>query len=473
MEKSRRDFLRNSGLAGLGFAAATLPIACSSAKKTSFTSQGQFNMDGYAAPKIENVRIGFIGVGSRGRAAVARMSQIQGVTIIAIADINPQRTDEIIRLLEPTVHKPAVYAGTADAWKKLSARQDIDLVYICTPWSLHTEMCVFAMEHGKHAAVEVPAAQTIEDCWMLVETSERTRMHCMMLENCCYDFFELLTLNMTRQGIFGDIIHGEGAYIHSRTENVLKHRPNWRVKENQGRNGNLYPTHGLGPICQIMNINRGDRLTYMSSMSGNDFTLEPAITKLSETREDWKPYLNKKFRGNMNVSIIRTELGRTIMLQHDVSSPRVYSRIHLVSGTKASAQKYPLPAKIHLEDHKWITDAEMRKIEEQYSPLIVKKIGDVAKQIGGHGGMDMMMDWRLIDCLRNGLPLDMTVYDAAIYSCIEPLSEWSVANRSNSIDIPDFTRGAWKTNKPILDINLERGGASTVIVPNEKVERFN
>jgi hypothetical protein len=312
--------------------------------------------------------------------------------------------------------------------------------------------------------VEVPAAITIDECWQLVETSERTRKHCMMLENCCYDFFELLTLNMARQGLFGEIIHGEGGYIHNRTQTVFnKNTTTWRLKENMVRNGNLYPTHGLGPICQIMNINRGDKLDYMVSTSGKDFTMGKTVNKLAETDDYWKPFANHNYRGNMNVSTILTNLGRTIMIQHDVSSPRVYSRIHLVSGTTGSAQKYPLPERIS-QGHEWMTAEEYKKNEEKYTPPVTKKMGEIARQIGGHGGMDLLMDWRLIDCLRNGLSLDMTVYDAATYSCIGPLSEWSVANRSNSIDIPDFTCGGWKTNPPVMDISFDKGGGNTKVV---------
>lgn len=467
-----------AGLAGLGVTAAKTAISGSLGNNNSnyasaqryANSAGKFNMDGYAAPRIETVRIGFIGVGSRGLAAVLRISQIEGTEIKAICDLDVKRAEYTKKMVGPVGSSSLIYGGKEDSWKQVCERGDIDLIYICTPWALHTPVALYSMEHGKHVGVEVPAAMTIDDCWKLVETSERTKKHCMMLENCCYDFFELLTLNMSRHQLFGEIIHGEGAYIHSRTANVLKRKPNWRVKENTNRNGNLYPTHGLGPICQIMNINRGDRLEYMTSMSGNDFTLQPAFTKLAETNPDWKPFANKSMRGNMNVSTIRTQNGRTIMLQHDVSSPRVYSRIHLVSGTKGSALKYPLPARIQLGGEEWIPDAEMKQIEEKYTPELVKKMSAIAIQIGGHGGMDLLMDWRFIDCLRNGLPLDMNVYDAATCSCIEPLSEWSVANRSNAIDIPDFTKGAWKHNKPIMDINFQKGGGSTKVFINSAIK---
>jgi hypothetical protein len=151
------------------------------------------------------------------------------------------------------------------------------------------------------------------------------------------------------------------------------------------------------------------------------------------------------------------------MIQHDVTSPNVYSRIHKISGTKGSALKYPLPGRIASSHDKWLTDQELKSVEEKYQPAIVKKVGELAKQVGGHGGMDFLMDWRLVDCLRNGLPLDQDVYDAAAWSVIAPLSDWSVKHKSGSIDIPDFTGGSWKQNKPV-DISLEQGGNTTVRV---------
>jgi hypothetical protein len=201
-------------------------------------------------------------------------------------------------------------------------------------------------------------------------------------------------------------------------------------------------------------------MDYLVSMSSNDFMLEARAKQVAKTDPTFQEFANKTFRGNMNTTTIRTQKGKTIMLQHDVTSPRPYSRIHLVSGTKATALKYPLPGRIST-GHDWISETEMKALEEKYQPEIVKRIGELAKQVGGHGGMDFLMDWRLIDCLRNGLPLDQDVYDAASWSVIGPLSEKSVANRSNSIDIPDFTSGAWKTNTPV-DISMKTGGNTKV-----------
>lgn len=296
-------------------------------------------------------------------------------------------------------------------------------------------------------------------------TSEKTKRHCVILENCCYDFFELLTLNLARQGFFGDIVHCEGAYIHDILDSFFveeKRYDFWRLKENAARNGNLYPTHGLGPVCQILNVNRGNKLEYMTSMASADFSLRAKAEEVGRSDKRFEAYAGKPMRGNMNVSSIMTNSGSTIMLQHDVSTPRPYSRLHLISGTKAFAQKYPLPGKIAVGHDDFLEQTEMKRLEEEYTPGIVKHIGELAKSIGGHGGMDFMMDWRLIDCLRNGLPVDMDVYDAATWSAIGPLSEWSVANGSQPIAIPDFTMGRWKENK-VHEIHLESGGKTNVI----------
>lgn len=468
MTTNRRNFLRNTmmgaGLLASGFAgkAASLPNETMSESKRKRHGT-HFNMSGYAAPKLDKVRIGFVGLGMRGPGAVERMSYIDGVEIVALCDQYPDRVEAMQKLLEKQgLPRAKGYSGSKDAWKAMCENPDIDLIYITTPWKWHTPMAVYAMEHGKHAATEVPAATTIDECWQLVETSERTKKHCMMLENCCYDFFELLTLNMARQGFFGEIVHGEGAYIHNLIDLNFKkdgYAEMWRLKENQTRNGNLYPTHGLGPICQVMNINRGDQMEYLTSMSTNDFQMAQRAKDEAAKDPFYNEFTTDHYRGNMNTTTVRTYNGRTIMIQHDVTSPRVYSRIHLVSGTKGMASKYPDP-KI-ATSHEWFKPEEMKELEEKYTPEIVKKIGEMARKVGGHGGMDFMMDWRLIDCLRNGLPLDQDVYDAALWSCIAPLSEKSVANRSNSVDIPDFTNGAWKTNAPV-ELTLKGGGTTGV-----------
>ncbi len=465
MKKNRRTFLKIGSLAGLSALSGWSSESTGATRRTNTTrNPANVNMSGYAAPALDTVRIGFVGLGNRGPGAVVRMSKIEGVEIKALCDLRPERIRHVEQLLEKTNHEPATYTGTEDAWKQMCEREDLDLIYIATPWYLHTPMAVYAMEQGKHAATEVPAAITLEECWQLVEVSEKTRKHCMMLENTCYDFFELLTLNLARQGYFGEIIHGEGAYIHDILEgnfSKTKYFDMWRLKQNM-RNGSLYPTHGLGPVAQIMNINRGDRMDYLVSVSSRDFMMGKMAGELAERDAFYKQFAGKSYRGNMNTTTIKTQLGKTILLQHDVTSPRPYSRLHTISGTKAYAQKYPEPGKISEGHEGWLSAEAMQALEENFQPPIVKKIGELARQIGGHGGMDFLMDWRMIDCLRNGIPLDMDVYDAAAWSSIGPLSEWSVANRSGAIDVPDFTRGAWKQNTPV-DVELTKGGTTNIL----------
>ncbi len=481
MSTNRRSFLKNLAL-GSGVL-ATGPLAASGCNNTNGQekvahirkSAGRvpvmnFNMCGYAAPKLDTVRIAIVGIGDRGAGAVQRMTHIEGVEITALCDIRQGAVDGGQAILQKAgLSKAKEYVGDDENFRKLTNDDVADLVYIATPWEWHVPIALAAMEGDKHAAVEVSTARTMDECWQMVETSERTRKHCVILENCCYDFFELLTLNMVRQGVFGDLIHGEGAYIHDLDYwhfNVPKDEKMtdgaytglWRLHENT-RKANVYPTHGLGPICQAMNINRGDKMNLLTSMMSDDFTLKHRINEEAEKHPIFKQFVGKEMRGNMDISLIRTEKGRTIMVQHDISSPRPYSRIHMLSGTKCFAQKYPLQ---HIAfGHNIADEAKMKELEEKYTPEIVRRVGEMAKEVGGHGGMDFIMDWRLIDCLRNGLPVDMDVYDAAAWSSITPLSEWSIANNSNSIEMPDFTRGAWKTNKPV-EVTLKGGGTTGV-----------
>ena len=461
MGTNRRSFLRNITL-GSGALATAIPTE---GKELEIKKEpASFNMCGYAAPKIPVVRVGIIGLGMRGPGAVDRLSYIDGVEIKALCDKDPERVEKAQNILtKKGLPKARAYSGN-EGWKALCESNELDLVYVTTPWDLHTPISVYAMKNGKHAACEVPAAMTEDECWELVETSEKTRKHMMMLENCCYDFFELLTLNMARNGLFGELVHAEGAYIHDLSKDLLFRKNGyadmWRLKENYKHNGSLYPTHGLGPIAQCMNINRGDKFDHLVSMSSNDFTLGAMANELAAKDDFFVPYSNKRYRGNMNTTIIKTDLGKTLMVQHDVSTTRPYSRIHLLSGTKGIAQKWPAPQRIAF-GHNWINEEEMKALETKYTPPIVKHIGEIAKSVGGHGGMDFIMDWRLIDCLRNGLPLDQDVYDAAAWSVVFPLSEASVGNRSRTVDVPDFTRGAWKSNQP-HNMTLDGGGSTGV-----------
>ncbi|MEN8228777.1 MAG: Gfo/Idh/MocA family oxidoreductase [Bacteroidota bacterium] len=478
MKNRRRDFLKKTGIAGLSLAGGSImksyasesvnhgePNLAQAIHDYEKRRVQHFNMSGYAAPKIDTVRIGVIGLGQRGPAHVKTMSRIDGVEIKALCDLRPEKAEAAKKLVEDRGHNPDLYSGSEDDWKKLCERKDIDLVIVTTPWYMHAEMAVYAMEQGKHVASEVPAAGTIEECWSLVETAERTRKHCMMLENYSYFPFHLLMLNMAKQGFFGDIVHGDCAYNTSKMRNNFNKNLYWNMwwlRLYGSRKGNIYPTHGLGPVAQMMDINRGDKFEFLVSVESRDFMMAARAKELAETDDFFEEFVGKDYRGNMSTTIIKTTQGRTIMLQHDATSPSPHNMIHGIYGTKGSALYDPQPPRISTGNHQWASTEEFEKIEKQYTPEIFHKMSELAKS-SGHGGSDLLIDWHLIDCLHNGLPLDQDVYDAAAWSSVVPLTDWSVRNNSNSIRVPDFTAGAWKTNKPNMDINLERGGNTKVI----------
>ncbi|MBM3860134.1 MAG: Gfo/Idh/MocA family oxidoreductase [Verrucomicrobia bacterium] len=464
MNTTRRNFVKTTSLASLALA-----CGCTSQRDSRPSRRAhvqRFNMSGYAATALDKVRVAIIGLGQRGPAHLNILRRIEGVEIKALCDIRPEKAAAARKRLDGTPHNPAMFTGPED-WKKVCERDDVDLVFVTTPWYMHAPMAVYAMNHGKHVASEVPAAGSIEECWQLVETAERTRKHCMMMENDSYMDFQIMTLNMARQGFFGDVVHGDCAYSTSKMKNNFNKNMYWDMwwlKLYGSRRGNIYPTHGLGPVAQVMNINRGDKFEFLVSVESNDFMMQARAKELAATDEFFKPFAGKTYRGNMNVTTIRTTMGRTIMLQHDATSPSPHNVIHGIYGTKGAALYDPPPPKLATGNHKWVSEQEYKALVEKYTPRITRKMSELAAQMkAGHGGSDLLEDWHLIDCLRNGLPLDQDVYDAAAWSAIVPLSEWSVLNRSNSIDVPDFTAGAWKTNKPNMDINLERGGTTKVL----------
>ncbi|MDP1677372.1 MAG: Gfo/Idh/MocA family oxidoreductase [Bacteroidota bacterium] len=412
--------------------------------------KGQKNVLHLTAPPLDTVRIALIGLGDRGYSNFKRLLKIEGTKVIVLCDLLQDRIDSCQDVLREK-NKPAAFEYTGvDGWKKACERSDVDLIYINTHWQLHTPIAVYAMEHGKHVAMEVPAGMSLDECWKLVNTAEKTRRHCMMLENCCYDFFEMATLHMAQQGVFGEVVHCEGAYIHDLRWLMFDEQKGywdmWRLKYNAEHTGNPYPTHGVGPVAQILNIHRGDKMNSLVSVSTNQFGLtEYAKEKFGADSKYAKiPYK----LGDMNTTVIRTEKGKTIMLQHDVTSPRPYSRIHKISGTKGYAEKYP-QQNIALEPdgHKFMSREQTDSLLKIYEHPMWKELGERARKVGGHGGMDFIMNYRLIYCLRNGLPLDQDVYDAAEWSSIVYLSEQSVLNGSVPVKIPDFTRGDWNQLK--------------------------
>ena len=412
-------------------------------------AKGQEDMLLFAADPIDTVRTGFIGLGMRGPDAVRRFTYIDGAKVVALCDLEADRVARSQEILAGRGKPAAAEYSGEDGWKQLCERDDIDLVYICTNWQTHVEMAVYAMECGKHVAVEVPAAMSVAECWRLVDTSERTRKHCMMLENCVYDFFELTCLNMAQQGLFGEVLHAEGAYIHNLEPFWDYYHNNWRLDFNQKHSGDVYATHGFGPDCQVLNIHRGDKLEYLVSMDTK------SVVGLEVARE--KMGVDTFANGDQTSTLVKTRNGKTVLIQHNVYTPRPYDRMYQLVGTKGFADKYPNsafafePDQIadaaaeydNLSSHSYVPREVRDSLMAKYKHPIAKEIEEKAREVGGHGGMDFIMDYRLVWCLRNGKPLDMDVYDAAEWSCLGELTAASIANGSKPVKIPDFTRGRW------------------------------
>ena len=418
---------------------------------------GQQDVLQLTAPPLETVRVGFIGLGMRGPDAVERFSQIEGTDIKGLCDVEANRVEECQKLLEKLGRPRAVgYSGSTEAYKAMCDRDDIDLIYICTDWVHHVPLAVYAMEHGKHVAIEVPAAMTLDEIWLLINTSERTRRHCMMLENCVYDFFEIAVLNMAQQGLFGEVLHVEGSYLHNLDDFWPEYWNNWRLDYNMKHRGDIYPTHGIGPDCQVLNIHRGDRMEYLVAMDTKPCNGPKVVKRLMN--QECPDFQN----GDQTSTLIRTVNGKTMLIQHDVLTPRPYSRMYQVVGSDGYASKYPVrqllfrtgmldetesPDYQNLNAHAALPDSLCKAMLQKYLPPFVQELEEKARQVGGHGGMDFIMDYRLVYCLQNGLPLDMDVYDMAEWCCLGPLTRISLENGSAPVAVPDFTRGAWNRVK--------------------------
>lgn len=474
MSHNRREFLKNTLFAGLGVFGGRFASSKGIADNAPFLlkKKQKFNMHGYAAPALEKVRVGVTGLGNRGSGTVQRLASLEGVEIRGLNDVEPDRVDKALQSLDSNIHNPETFSDGEDDWKKMCEREDIDLIAIVTPWDLHTDQAVYAMEHGKHVYTELPAAMTIDDCWRLVEVSERTRKHCVQMSDSCHNGTKATVLNMVRNGVFGELIHGEGAYIHDLMNqyNFTKdmYHDMWRLEENIGRDGSLYPQHGLVPVQQMMDLNYGDQMDYLVSVSSNDFMMAKRAKELAAEDDFWEPYVGKDYRGNINTTVIRTQKGRTIVVQHDVTSPRPRVRFHNISGTEGIFQAGPGKIGFSYEEG-WIPDEEYNELIEKYTPEINKRfdemVANASKEEREKHPYERVnaTDWRLIDSIRNGIPVEMDVYDAALSSAVIPLSEWSVASGSAPIKVPDFTAGAWKTNERGMRVNLEYGGGTTSI----------
>ncbi len=444
----RREFLKVGASTGIGTALIKPTLYGGSLGPPPGGGSSGDTLIEFRVPPIDPVRIGFVGVGGMGSAHVRNFLKIDGVEIKAVCDIVEEKVARIQSWCEEAGRpRPEGYSRGDWDFRRLCDRDDLDLVFTATPWEWHVPVCVAAMKAGKHSATEVPAAYTVDDCWTLVKTAEKTRRHCIMMENCCYDRPEMLCLNLVKKGWLGEIFHAEAGYLHDLRGVKFGGRGEalWRPQHSVKRNGNLYPTHGLGPVSQCMDINRGDRFDYLVSLSSQSRGLN---LYCAEKFGPDSPQARQKYAlGDVNVSLIRTVNGKVITLYHDTSSPRPYSRIHIVQGTKGLFEKYP--DRLYIEGRspadEW-EDLDSYYLEHDHP--VWKRLEERSKG-AGHGGMDFIEDFRLIEALRNGLPLDMDVYDAAAWSVVTPLSEKSVARRGRPVDFPDFTRGRWKEPRPL------------------------
>ena len=442
--QSRRDFLRIGTAAGLGAAMAGLDLGGREKNIGSHGARSQFKV-----ASIPTVRVGFVGVGGMGSAHVQNYLNIEGVEVKAICDIVPEKVARaqkwVVAAGQP---EPMGYSKGPRDFERMCATEELDLVMTATPWEWHVSVCLSAMTHGKHAVTEVPAAMSLDDCWALVETAEKTGKHCQMMENCCYDRIELMTLNLVRKGVLGEVLHAEAGYLHDLRDVKFSSEGEglWRRAWSRKLNGNLYPTHGLGPVAQCLNVNRGDAFDFLVSLSSPTRGLhEYAVEKFGPD----SPQAREKYvLGDVNTSLIRTKLGKTIILIHDTNLPRPYTRINLVQGTKGLAHKWP--DRIYVEGkaakpHQW---DDFERFAAEFEHPLWKAIASKGEG-RGHGGMDYIEDYRLIQSLRKGEPLDQDVYDAAAWSAIVGASCGSVAGKGRPVPIPDFTRGLWKTNPPL------------------------
>jgi hypothetical protein len=447
----RRDFIKSSALAGISIG-LTSPLFAQEIKS-------------------EKARIAFIGVGSRGCNHLENILSRKDIEVPAICDIDPSRIDVAQGLITNAGYKKAVvYQGSEWAYRDLLARNDIDGVIIATPWLWHTRMAVDCMKAGKYAGVEVSAATTMEECWDLVNTHEATGVPVMILENVCYRRDIMAVLSMVRQGLFGELIHGRCGYEHDLREvkfNDGKQQygggvefgdkaifeARWRTEQSLKRNADLYPTHGLGPIATMMNINRGNSFKSLSSFATKSRGLHSYIInhpaggpEHPNAKLDWK-------LGDIVTTTISTTNGETIIVTHDTNLPRPYSLGFRVQGVKGLTEIDENTPRIYIEGsstkHEW---EKMDEYFKKYDHPLWQKYGSIAED-AGHGGMDFFVDHAFVEIVKRKAEAPLDAYDAAAWSAVTPLSEQSIAEGGQLVTFPDFTRGRWINRKPVFAFN--------------------
>lgn len=459
----RRKFIQAATLSTASLSATGL-TACLS-KETKSPRTGQY-MGGYAAPKLATIRAAFIGVGYRGNDHLRNFARLAGTEVVAISDLYQDNVDEKIKTAKTLGNGQRHqnikgYWGAEDRWKTMLKEVRPDVVFIATNWNNHAPMAIESMKAGAHAFVEVPLATTLDHLWEIVTTSEQTQKHCMMLENVNYGRDELLFLNLCRKGYVGELLHAEAAYIHElrwQMEQQERGTGSWRTPHYAHGRGNLYPTHGLGPVAQYFNLCRTDdqfkRLVSFST---------PALGRTHYAKNKYPPdhpWNQLTFaNGDLNTSLIKTQLGRTILVQWDETTPRPYTRHNLVQGTLGVMAGFPTRIAreggvegITTDHHQWAQGDDLQLLYEKYDHPLYTKLNSSTSN-SGHGGMDGIMMYRIVHCLQQGEPLDQNVYEGAAWSAVGPLSAQSIAADGMPQDFPDFSRGNWTTTPPLEIVN--------------------
>ena len=454
----RRKFIQSASLgtasiASLGFSALEESLPRPQTSKY---------MGGFAAPGIATIKAAFIGLGYRGNDHLRNFARLPGTEVIGLCDLYQDNVAEKLATLKATdanqQHQAVkTYWGDEDRWREMLEELAPDVVFISTNWANHAPMAIVSMEKGAHAFVEVPLATSIEDLWAIISTSEKTQKHCMMLENVNYGRDELLFLNLCRQGYIGELLHAEAAYIHElrwQMKEEERGTGSWRTHHYAHGRGNLYPTHGLGPVAQYMNLGRGDD-TFKSLVSFSSPAKGRKLFAQKHFASDHKWNQLDFANGDINTSLVKTQLGRTIMIQWDETSPRPYTRHNLVQGTLGTLAGFPTRVAreggvegITKDHHQWVEGDRMKLLYEKYDHPLYSKLNTTTRD-SGHGGMDGIMMYRIVDCLHKGSPLDQNVYEGAYWSAVGPLSAASIAQEGMPQKFPDFTKGEWKTTAPL------------------------
>ena len=451
---NRRGFIQTSTLGAI--AASTLSVNC---QNNLNSNRDGIYMGDFSDKPNNNIRGAFIGI-NRGSTHLKNFATLPGTEVVALCDLYEdivEREYGKLKTYTDKLYNLKKYWGDEDKWKLMLDEVKPDVVFISTNWNSHAPMAIESMKKGAHAFVEVPLAVTLEEMWDIVNTSEKTKKHCMMMENVNYGRDELLFLNMCRKGLVGELLHAEAAYIHElrwQMYNEERGTGSWRTLHYANGKGNLYPTHGLGPVAQYMNLARGeDNFKTLVSFSS------PALGRNIYSKKNFDK--NHKWNkldfsnGDMNTSIIKTFLGRTVMVQWDETSPRPYSRLNLIQGTLGTLAGFP--TRVALENgfkditkdhHSWVQGENLQKIYDEYDHPLYKRLNAKTKK-SGHGGMDGIMMYRIVECLKKGLPLDQNVYEGCFWSAVTPLSGNSIENDGAPQQFPDFTRGEWKKTKEL------------------------